>query len=339
MTFLRLMALTFALAILGAAGFAQQQNASAETPTADAIMARVAVNQDRTEAERGHYVYVQHARVVSRKGSKVMCEEVTDYRVTPSASGSHRELIKLDGRMLVKHKYVTYTSLLLANGAEKTVVENDHDSISVQMGDENTDRSLVENMRKNLTDDKSKDGINAQLFPMTTKGQVDTLFYLVGRERINGRDVFHIDFRPKDKNDFGWKGDAYIDVDAYQPVLIRTDMARKIPLAVRALLGTNLPGLGFSVVYAPQPDGVWLPTSFGTEFKIHVLFFFSRQIIIDAQNRDFEKTHVSSKIVGAVDGAQPDQPWREAGYSDRTMEAAMLSTGTILRSGESRAGS
>jgi len=305
MTFLRFIALGSALSIFGATGIAQQQKASAETPTAEEIMARVAVNQDRTEAERGHYVYVQHARVVSRKGSTVMCDEVTDYRVTPSASGSHRDLIKLVGRMLIKHKYVTYTSLLPANGGEKTAVENDHDSISIQMGNEDTDRSLVENMRKNLTDDKSKDGINGQLFPLTTKGQVDTLFHLAGRERINGRDVFHIDFHPKDKNDFGWKGDAYIDVAAYQPVLIRTDMSRKIPLAVRALLGTNVPGLGFSVAYASQPDGVWLPISFGTEFKIHVLFFFTRQIILDAQNRDFETTHVSSKIAGDVDGVQP----------------------------------
>ncbi len=305
MTFLRFIALGFALSLFGAAGFTQQQNVSANAPTADAIMARVAVNQDRTEEERGHYVYVQHARVVSRKGNQVMCEEVTDYRVTPSASGSHRNLIKLDGRVLVKHKYAAYTSLLPANGGGKTDVEKDHDSVSIQMGNVDTDRSLVENMRRNLTDDKSKDGINGQLFPLTTKGQVDTLFHLAGRERINGRDVFHIDFYPKDKNDFGWKGDAYIDVDAYQPVLIRTDMSRKIPLAVRALLGTNVPGLGFSVVYAPQPDGVWLPISFGTEFKIHVLFFFTRQIILDAQNRDFEKTHVSSKIVGNVDGVQP----------------------------------
>jgi hypothetical protein len=163
-------------------------------------------------------------------------------------------------------------------------------------------------MRTDLIDDKTKDGINADLFPLTTKGQADTQFHLVGRERINGRDVFHIAFRPKDKSDFGWKGDAYIDVDAYQPVVIRTDMSRKIPFAVRALLGTDVPGLGFSVVYAPQPDGVWLPVSFGTEFKIHVLFFFSRQIVIDAQNRDFEKTHVSSKIVDAAEGLKTDQP-------------------------------
>jgi hypothetical protein len=74
-------------------------------------------------------------------------------------------------------------------------------------------------------------------------------------------------------------------------------MSRKIPFAVRTLLGTNVPGLGFSIVYAPQPDGVWFPVNFGTEFRLRVLFFFSREITINAENRDFEKTHVDSKII------------------------------------------
>src|SRR5438045_631846 len=74
---------------------AQQSDLTAET-----IMARVAANQDRAETERTHYVYVQHARVVSRKGKTIMCEEITDSRVTPSDSGSHIELLKLDGRLL-----------------------------------------------------------------------------------------------------------------------------------------------------------------------------------------------------------------------------------------------
>ena len=74
-------------------------------------------------------------------------------------------------------------------------------------------------------------------------------------------------------------------------------MARKIPFAVRTLLGTSLPGLGFTVTYAPQPDGVWFPETFGTEFKLKILFFFSREILISARNRDFEKTHVTSHIL------------------------------------------
>jgi hypothetical protein len=284
---------------------AEQQIEPEAPPTAKSIMALVAANQDRAEANRLHYLYLQHAHVVSRKGKTIMCEEVTDSRVAPSSSGSNQELLKLDGRVLEKRKYVTYT-LPLAKHNGKTQEDADDDSISIDS--EDTDRKLVENMRSNLTNDKSKDGIGAHLFPLTSKGQSDYLFHLVGREHINGRDVFHINFHPKDKDDFGWKGDAYIDTTAYQPVIVRTTMARKIPFAVRAFLGTNLPGLGFTVVYAPQPDGVWFPVSFGTEFKLHVLFFFSREILIDAQNSKFERTHVNSRIVSVGDSVQPQIP-------------------------------
>jgi hypothetical protein len=44
---------------------------------------------------------------------------------------------------------------------------------------------------------------------------------------------------------------------------------------------------------------------FGTQLKLHMLFFLSREIIIDAQNRDLEKTHVSSKIVDAGEDVPP----------------------------------
>ena len=82
-------------------------------------------------------------------------------------------------------------------------------------------------------------------------------------------------------------------------------MSRKIPFAVRTMLGTSLPGLGFTVIYAPQPGpqpgGVWFPVSFGTEFKTKVLFH--REIIISAENRSFEQTHVKSTVVPAAPAA------------------------------------
>jgi len=300
-------------------------------------MAHVGANQDASEAERAHYVYVQHTKMASRKGKTVQCEELTDYRITPSSDGSHDELLKLDGRLRVKGKYVTYNALLppdhnnewdkddkVKDAKNKSAKDSDakasalkskdaddkdeSDSISVTINDEGIDRDLVENMRKNLMHDKSKDGINAHLFPLTTKEQADYAYQLAGRERLNGRDVFHITFRPKKKDDFGWKGDAYIDTKVYQPVLVTTAMARKIPFAVRTLLGTDVPGLGFTVVYVPQPDGVWFPSSFSTEFKIHVLYFFHRDIVLDAQNREFEKTHVTSRILeGATEVPAPPQ--------------------------------
>lgn len=286
-------------------------------PSAQSIMTLVGGNQDRAEAQRAHYVYVQHAKMVSRRGGKVMCEEITDYRMTPSSDGSTEQLLQLDGRQLTKHEYIAYHALppeptdpkvqpATKDGEKK---EDDHpDTIRVSVSDDSIDRDIVENIRWNLIHDKSKDGISAHLFPLTTKDQADYTFRMVGRERMNGRDVFHISFLPKKKDDFGWSGDAYIDTGAYEPVLITTAMARKIPFAVRTLLGTNVPGLGFTVTYAPQPDGVWFPVTFSTEFKIHVLFFFNRQIILDAQNREFEKTHVTSRIVGEATEVEPNQP-------------------------------
>ena len=304
-----------------------------QVPSAESVMARVAANQDASEAERTHYVYVQHARMSSRKGKTVQCEEITDYRFTPSVGDTHEQLLKVDGRMLKNNKYVSYDKLLpsdeekrkKAAAVQKSAQSNDNsaapappadsktqdnrgtkdrkkrkdkDSVFDPDSDETIDRDLVENIRKNLIHDKSKDGINARLFPLTSKNQADYIFRITGRERLNSRDVFHITFRPKNKDDFGWSGDAYIDTTAYQPVLVTTAMARKIPFAVRTLLGTNFPGLGFTVTYAPQPDGIWFPVTFSTEFKIHVLYFFHRQIFLNAENREFEKTHVTSRIVG-----------------------------------------
>jgi hypothetical protein len=230
-----------AAAILGSScSFAVAGQQPDSPPTAEAVMARVAANQDQAEAERAKYVYVQHARMMSRRGGTVMCEEITDYRMTPLSDGSHEELLKLDGRQLTNHKYVQYTALL--PDAEKRANEDDGGTISVTISDENMDRDIVEHMRWNLIHDKSKDGISAHLFPLTSKDQADYVFHMVGRERMNGREVFHVSFRPKDKDDFGWSGDAFIDTTAFQPVLITTGMARKIPFAVRTFLGTNLPG-------------------------------------------------------------------------------------------------
>src|SRR5579862_6133807 len=290
-----------------------------DLPSPESVMARVAENQYRSEAERAHYVYVQHAKMVSRHGATVKCEEITDYRMTPSSDGSQEQLLKLEGRQLTKHQYLSYHAQPAQaddppkieepkDGQKKDADKKEdepHDTIRVTINEDSMDRDLVENMRWNLIHDKSKDGISAHLFPLTTKDQADYTFRMTGRERLNGRNVFHITFRPQKKDDFGWSGEAYIDTTAYEPVLITTGMSRKIPFAVRTLLGTNLPGLGFTVTYAPQPDGIWFPATFSTEFKIHVLFFFNREIILDAQNREFEKTHVTTTIVGDATPVDP----------------------------------
>ena len=291
----------------------QAQTAAPATPNADELMAKVAANQDRTEAARTHYIYLQHIRIASRKpGGKVMCEEITDSRVSPQQKESQQQLMTLDGRYWQKGRYVHYTTLQEQDAAESGDRDPKSRKVKTEREDlDGLDIDLVENLRKNLADDKSKDGLGKGLFPLTTEQQAKYLFKLQGRQTMNGREVYHVSFQPKDKNDFDWKGEAFIDAHEFEPVVVYTVMSRKIPLAVRTLLGTNLPGLGFSVTYDREPDGVWFPVSFGTEFRMRVLFFITRDISMSLANTHFEKTHSDVRIldgVKVVDNAVPTSP-------------------------------
>jgi hypothetical protein len=289
----RLLCLAAAVFALGISALAAEQSAPL---TAVQIMERVAANQDRTEAARTRYVYQQHIKIASRKpGGRLMCEEVTDSRVSPQTDSSHQQFLKLDGRVWRKGRYIQYSEL--------PKEEKGDSDVNVGIDDNGVmDRDLVENLRKNLADDKSKDGLGRGLFPLTSKQQSQYLFKLLGQQTMNGRNVYRVRFRPKDKNDFDWKGEAYIDREEFQPVVVYTQMSRKVPLAVRTLLGTNVPGLGFSVTYARQADGVWFPVSFGTEFRMRVLFFIARDLSMSLSNSQFEKTHTDMRI---LDGATP----------------------------------
>ena len=52
-----------------------------DLPSAESVMARVGENQDRAEAERAHYVYVQHAKMVSRRGDHRLSHDAIERRI------------------------------------------------------------------------------------------------------------------------------------------------------------------------------------------------------------------------------------------------------------------
>jgi len=253
--------------------------------TADEIMARVAANQDRSETLRKQYVYRQHTHVLSRKPKgRLLREETADYDVVPTADGTQKELKTITGRYWSKGKYEAFEG--------EPIPEAD-----------SLDGNLIHDFREDLSNEKSKDGLAKDLFPLTTEGQKDYEFKLLGQEMQAGRSVYHIGFRPKDKNDISWAGEAYIDAAEFQPVRVFTKLSRRIPFAVRTFLGTDLPGIGFNVVYKRQEDGVWFPATFGTEFRIHVLFFINREMTVSLENTGFQRTHVESKmkVLGPVE--------------------------------------
>jgi len=258
------------------------QPAPAEEPlTAQDIMARVAANQDSSEKLRSQYIYQQHIRVISKKPSgKVLREETADYHVVPKPDRTDRTLEQLTGRYWHRIKYEAFSG--------EPVPEPD-----------STDGELIRDFREDLTNDKSKDGMARDLFPLTTDEQKDYKFRLMDHEPFGGRPCYHIAFTPKDDDDTDWAGEAYIDAQEFQPIYVFTKLSRRLPFGVRTFLGTDLPGIGFAVHYRRQDDGVWFPTSLGSEFRIRALFFFNRMMTVSLENKAFEHTHVQTKIVGA----------------------------------------
>ena len=134
------------------------------------------------------------------------------------------------------------------------------------------------------------------LFPLTSSEQKDLKFELVHEELVSGRPAYRIRFGPIDKNDITWAGEALIDKEELQPIQVYTRLSRRLPLFVRAALGTDLPGLGFNVQYKRVDKDIWFPVSFGTEFHIRAVFFFNRDVSVSLENKDFKKLSVDSDI-------------------------------------------
>jgi hypothetical protein len=265
-------------ASLAAVGQDAMPATNAPPLTAAEIMARVAVNQDRSESLRKQYGYRQHIHVLTHKpGGRLQREETSDYDMVPQPDGVEKKLKLITGRYWKKGKYETFEGEPIPEAGS-------------------LDGDLIQGFRDDLTNEKSKDGIGKDLFPLTSDEQKVYDFELLGQENEGVRSVYHIRFRPKDKNDITWAGEAYIDAAEFQPVRVFTRLSRRIPFMVRTMLGTDVPGIGFNVTYKRQEDGVWFPISFGTEFRLRAIFFINRNISIALENSNFEHTHVESKM-------------------------------------------
>jgi len=253
--------------------------------TAEAIMARVAENQDRSQELRKQYVYRQHIHVVSHKPKgRLLREETADYDAAPTPEGTEKKLRLLTGRYWQKGRYESFQG--------EPVPEEG-----------SLDGQLVENFRDDFVNEKTRDGLAKDLFPLTSEEQKNYNFKLLGQETQDGRRVYHIGFRPKDKDEITWAGEAFIDAEEFEPMRVFTKLSRRVPFMIRTLLGTDVPGLGFNVVYKRQQQGVWFPATFGTEFRIRAVFFINREISISLENSAFEHTHVETKMkmIGPVE--------------------------------------
>jgi hypothetical protein len=255
--------------------------AAAQEPPVQQIMARVAANQARSQEMRRTYVHNQKVWVRFHRGNgKLAREEKLEYLVTPKPDGIDKKLTHFEGRYARKGQLISYTE----PGKEYK--------------DLDIDGNLIHDMVDDMTADKdSKDGIAHDLFPLTAKEQAKYVFSLEGKQMYRGRNVYRIRFRPAPHTeDADWKGEALIDVAECQPVTVTTELATRIPVAVKVLLGTDIKGLGFAVSYQKFDDGIWFPVSYGGEFHVRAVFFYSRNMSISMVNSGFTRANVTSRV-------------------------------------------
>jgi len=264
-----------------------------QTPDIEQIMRRVALNQAKSQELRTSYIYNQKQVLKMIRGSKkVAREEHREYTISPKLRGIDRELVRFEGRYEDKGQYVSYPK----PGYRYKGMDIDGELLD----------SLADDM---MHDKNGKDGIGNDLFPLTYHKQLKYDFKLVKEESYQGSKVFRVRFEPKQKPKIGdldddgaiWKGEALIDAEEYQPVRVSTDMAWKMPLVIKTLLGTNLHGVGFTVTYRKFADGLWFPVSYRGEFELRAVFFYHRTMTVNMTNSDFRRTDVTSNIAYAID--------------------------------------
>lgn len=257
----------------------------AATPDASEIMARVAANQDRAAQARGRYVYAQKVRArMIRTNGKLAREEFRTYTVTPGAAGAQKKLTEFKGTYESKGKLHEYHE----PGFEHKDIDLDAD--------------VINTLTEDLVDDrKSRDGISSNVFPLTSEEQKNYVFRYAGELVHQGRKAHRIEFRPKQKSEAAWTGEAIIDQEEYEPVNVFSKFAMKIPWGVKVLLGSDVKQLGFAVNYQRVAPGVWFPVSYGTEFRLEMLWGYKRVITMNLTSGDFREAKVESQIQFATD--------------------------------------
>src|SRR5204863_26390 len=187
-------------------------------------MARVAENQARSEQMRMAVVYRQNVLVrLQRYNGKFTREEYSEFTVAPTPDGTKK----------------TRTHFLGKYAAHGKVI--DYDQPGFQYKKIDLDGPIAQGLADSMSNnEKTKDGIARDLFPLTAEQQKHYRFHLEAAEEYRGSPVYRITFESRGgaEDDGSWVGEALIDRREYQPVLVTTHLAVRIPLLVRTMLGT-----------------------------------------------------------------------------------------------------
>lgn len=268
----------------------------AQEPSGLDIMTQVVANVEKASEARRQYVYRQKVRSsLVRASGEVARREFRDYAVTPGESRSEKKLTAFKGEYRKGKEMIGY------------------DKPGFTYKGMDIDGELIKDLTDDLVnDEKTRDGIATSLFPISTKDLGRYSYSLAGTAEYHGRTVRKIAFEPlrrsacfniggeDDCETASWRGETWIDAEDLQPARIETHLAFKMPWAVRAFLGTNLRQTGFSISYVRVAENVWFPSTYGTEFRLDVLWGYKRTITMSLESAEFQRTQAVSTIEYSV---------------------------------------
>lgn len=250
-------------------------NATAE------LMRRVAENVEKPNPLRREFVFTQKTQArLLRTNAKVAREERREYQVLPKTDGTEHKLVAFEGWYEKGRQMVPYQD-----------PEFRHKKMDL-------DGALIEELIEDLmADGDSRDGIDLDLFPIRSRDLEHYRFEFLGEQNVRGRQAARIRFSPQQKNwDHIWEGETLIDLEDAFPLQMETRMARKLPLAVRTILGINLKQVGFSVSFTRLGKDLWFPQTYGTEFQIDLFFGYKRVVALSMESSDFRRTAAESTV-------------------------------------------
>lgn len=252
------------------------------------ILRRVAENQEKADTARTRVVYHQSVRTRLLRGDgKLAREEKRQYTVAPTAKGTEKELLKVDGLYEKHGKLLPYTNPKFR-----------HKNVDL-------DGELAESLTDDLVNDKSsRDGLSLDLFPLTAAEQRHYTFRFDGYQAIGKVQAIRLSFSPikreKDAPDEEswrpWSGTVLIHPEEFQPMAVTTQLGQIIPGWVKVVFGINLKQLGYNLTYRKVEGGLWFPATYGTEFGLRVFFGYGRTIAMSLENTDFRLTNTQSTI-------------------------------------------
>jgi hypothetical protein len=281
------------------------------------VLAEVLENQTKTLEDRRNWIFRQQTLVRFFRGNGELArEELRQYEVRPKPDGMEREMQSLAGKVVIGKKTYPYADPEYRSG---TI------DLDGELADSFADEFLFE--------EKSRDGVPADLFPVSREMVERHAFTLHGLEDYKGRPVYRITFVPLkktgEKPGGWWKGEMLVDAVSKQPVLIVTTQAKGLPVAVRTLLGVNLRQTGFRLEYVELEPGVWFPARYGGEFSLRVLFGYSRRIALSLRNEEFRRAKAESEIRYEGEAEAPGGETPEAARSPLSETPAAPETPTV----------